>query len=236
MLPKIIMQTWKTRTIPPDWVPSVESIHRYMPDWKYTLMTDADNRVFVSQHFAHFLPYYDAFEYPIQRADAIRYCWLYVNGGLYMDLDIEILKPLDPLFADDAEVYLVPSGNLRACLTNAFMASQPGAQLWLDCIEEMKKPAPWWAVGKHFTVMATTGPMMLNRVATRYKEIPSELIFPCSVCEPSCVPHADAYARELPGSSWCGWDSHAYNFVFCNWGKILILGFLIMVYFYNQHR
>jgi mannosyltransferase OCH1-like enzyme len=36
-------------------------------------MTDELNRKFIIDYFPSFLPYYDAFPYPIQRADAIRY-------------------------------------------------------------------------------------------------------------------------------------------------------------------
>ena len=128
-IPKIIMQTWKTQNVPLHWRASQESIQRLMPDWQYVLMTDKDNREFVKTHFPDFLPYYDRFEYPIQRADAVRYCWLAIHGGIYLDLDIELLKPLDPLFTSDNDVYLVSSGELSSHITNSFMASKPGVQL-----------------------------------------------------------------------------------------------------------
>jgi mannosyltransferase OCH1-like enzyme len=87
VIPKLIMQTWKTNELPDKWKPTQLSINRYMSDWKYILMTDEMNRNFIIHHFPNFLPYYDAFPYPIQRADAIRYAWLYVHGGLYLDCD-----------------------------------------------------------------------------------------------------------------------------------------------------
>lgn len=231
-IPKIIMQTWKTQNVPLHWRASQESIRCQMPDWQYVLMTDKDNREFVKKHFPDFLPYYDRFEYPIQRADAVRYCWLAINGGIYMDLDIELLKPLDPLFISDNDVYLVSSGNLSSSITNSFMASKPGVKLWYDVIEEMKKPVSWWAIGKHWKVMNSTGPLMLNRVVKRgdavYATLPTRTVMPCSVCDDVCM-QPDAYVRPLPGQSWCAFDSMLYNFLLCRWRLVVFIVFILIV-------
>jgi mannosyltransferase OCH1-like enzyme len=105
-----------------------------MPHWKYVLNSDEDNRNFVVQYFPDFLPTYDGFRYPIQRADVIRYMWLYIHGGLYMDLDVEIIRDLTPLFAVETEdtssstdcLCLVRSPDcnpVSQTVTNAIMAS-----------------------------------------------------------------------------------------------------------------
>ncbi len=192
-------------------------------------MTDEDNRNFVSKHFPHFLETFDNFRYPIQRADAIRACFLYVNGGIYMDLDFEIQLPLDDLFSSDESLYFVPSGNIPGVFTNAFMASSPKHPFWLDYIEEMKNPPKWYAFGKHIHVMTTTGPVSLSRVIGRshhrYAILPSLLIAPCSVCDLNCLYVSGSYIRQLEGGSWHGLDSKIYNVVLCNW-KML---FLVMI-------
>ena len=236
-IPKIIMQTWKDRNIPDHWKESPVSIAQHMPDWKYVLMTDEDNREFVAEHFPDFLPYYDNFPYPIQRADAIRACWLYVHGGIYMDLDFVVQKPLDPLFRSDNELYVIPSGNVPTTITNSFMASKPGCKVWLTYIEEMKKALPYWAYGKHLKVMASTGPLCFSRSIGKwsgvYALLPSKLLMPCSVCTTVCESE-DAYLIPLDGRSWCGYDSLTYNFVLCNWRAVLlgIAIILIAILFY----
>lgn len=243
-LPKIIMQTWKDNRVPLRWHSSVESVKRFMPDWKHVLMTDDDNREFVKKHFPEFLLYYDRFEYPIQRADAIRYCWLAIHGGIYMDLDMEILKPLDDLFTGHHyltsgitnqahhELYLVSSGNIGSVITNSFMASTAGHPLWFKVIEAMKKPLPWWYLGKHWIVMNSTGPVMLNSVVKRskyiYAALPNRSIMPCSVCDSICQVQ-DAYIKPLEGSSWVSFDSIIYNFLLCNWKKIVLTIVVLIV-------
>lgn len=232
-IPKIIMQTWKNRNVPDKWKCSPESIKKHMPGWKYVLMTDTDNRRFVKKYFPDFLKYYDAFPYGIQRADAIRYMWLYVYGGIYMDLDFEMLHPLDHLFTSGAEVYLVNSGNVGSCITNSFMASKPGCKLWLEMIEAMKNPElSWYHMGKHMCVMNTTGPLMLNYVAKNskivYSVLPGKLIMPCSVCNISCDV-GDAYMRPLEGSSWISYDTQFYNFFLCNWKPLVVMIVLLLL-------
>lgn len=241
-IPKKIMQTWKTHDVPEKWKISPETIKKIMPDWEYIIMDNADNRAFVEEYFPDFLPYYDAFPYDIQRADAIRYCWLYIHGGLYMDLDFEVLHPLDELFTTDAEVYLVHSGNVGSYVTNSFMASKPGSKFWLDVIEEMKKPLPWYYLGKHVVVMNTTGPIMLSTVSKKTRivtaKLPNSRIMPCSVCNINCYT-CDSFLKPLEGSSWIGWDTMFYNFWLCNWKTVIafvisILLLLLLAWIVNK--
>ncbi len=229
-LPKIIFQTWKTHDVPKKWEVSPKSISELMPDWKYVLMDDIENREFVKKHFPDFLSYYDAFPYNIQRADAIRYMWLYIHGGVYMDLDFEVQHPLTELFIEDTELYLVHSGNVGTCVTNSFMASKPKNKFWLEVIEEMKKPLDWYILGKHFHVMCSTGPLMLTRVVSRtgvpYYKMSKKDIMPCSVCNLNCST-CESYLKPLQGSSWCNWTSTFLNFFLCY--HTYLIGFAISI-------
>lgn len=223
-IPKIIMQTWKTHEVPDHWKISPQSIKEKMPDWQYVLMDDNDNRAFVEKYFPDFLPYYDAFPHSIQRADAVRYCWLYIYGGLYQDLDFEVLHRMDSLFTASHGIFLVKSGNIGSYFTNSFMASVKNHPFWLEVIEEMKKPLPWWVIGKHFTVMCSTGPLMLSRVVNKTKSVvgilPARRIMACNICDLKCDV-GDAFLRPLEGSSWIGFDTMIYNFFLCHWRKLV---------------
>lgn len=233
-IPREIFQTWKTRDIPEHWKESQLSIVRHLPNWKYTLFTDEDNREFVKKHFPDFLPYYDAFPYNIQRADAIRYMYLYMNGGVYMDLDIALQKSIDELLGDE-DFYLVPSSNLSSHFTNSFMISKPRVSFWLDVIEEMKKPVSSLSLTKHFIIMNSTGPIMLSRVARRYNKkfgyLPSQMILPCNACNIEMCNIEDAYTKNLVGQSWCSIDSKIFNFFLCNWRKLIIISVSFLIAF-----
>ena len=234
-IPRNIFQTWKTKEVPDRWKTSPDSIRKHMPSWNYHLVDDQEMEQVVQTHFPDFYPYWKQFKYPIQRVDAWRYCMLYLYGGIYLDLDFEILKPLDSLFTTNNEVYLVKSGNVSSTYTNAFLASKPGAQIWLDMIEYMKNPPSKWYhnVSKHLHIMYTTGPLALNQVANKTNTVigvlPSVLVNPCSVCKINqCREMKQAWIKQLDGSSWHSWDSTVYNMAFCNW-KILVPILLVIV-------
>lgn len=230
-IPKIIMQTWKTHNVPDHWKSSPESIKKLMPDWRYILLSDDDNYEFMKKYFPEYLDVYESLEYSIMKADLIRYAFLYIHGGIYLDLDIEITKPLDELFHKRGDIYLVESGNAGGIYTNSFMASKPKCKFWLDCLREIRKDYKWWAYGKHLRVMSRTGPLMLTRVVNKTKhklvKIPRKYVMPCSTCDLKPCTKPGAYTKALEGSSWCDWDSYVYNKCLCNWKKIL---FIILIF------
>lgn len=54
-------------------------------------------RDLIEEHYDWFLPTYDGYKHPIQRIDAVKYFVLWHYGGVYMDLDVDCRRPLDPL-------------------------------------------------------------------------------------------------------------------------------------------
>ena len=237
-IPRIIMQTYKDDNIPKDWKPSPISIKKYLPNWEYRFLTDEDIRNFCKEHFPWFLQHFDAFPYNIQRVDAIRPMWLYVNGGVYMDMDYEIIdERFETLFTEDVNLFFAPSANVENYYTNSFMASKAGNPFWIYYLQSMVKPISWYkSIGKHFTVMNTTGPMMLtnliNELDEPYSIIPSNKVTPCSVCNLECDV-SNSYIRPLKGSSWVATDTKVYQFCMCNTNKqnitfILLLVFLVL--------
>lgn len=124
-VPKIIHQTWKTQEIPElhaDWVHSVRALN---PSFEYRLWTDEDNRSLVEQRYPWFLERYDAYRHNIERADAIRYFILYTFGGVYIDLDMECLRPIEPLITGPGVFFSLEAGPtiFHTVVSNAFMAA-----------------------------------------------------------------------------------------------------------------
>lgn len=235
LIPKIIMQTWKTDILPEHWQSSQNAIKKLHPDWKYVLMTDEDNKVFVKKHFPWFYDKFMNFQYPIQRADAIRYMWLYVNGGVYVDLDLEPVQNIEELFnlnkyKSNNLLFLCRSTIVNSIFTNAFMACTAGLKIMIDCVHEMFNFEYTWQVGKHLKVVNSTGPNMLTRVINNNDnknnrddkdniilvDIPTELIVACGLCDIKPCVNKNGYFKLLGGSSWTGSDSDLLASVYCN--------------------
>jgi mannosyltransferase OCH1-like enzyme len=232
-IPKILIQTWKTKEIPEQWLKGQESIHSILHDWEHCLLDHKECHDFVAQHFPDFLPYYERFPYDIQRVDSFRACWLYVHGGVYMDLDFVVLRKLDSLFTSNCDLYLTHSSNIGSYYTNSFMASKPGCKFWLTYIEEMKKPLAFWAKTRHFIVMSTTGSLSITRAVEKWSgvigQLPKKLILPCSVCNVKCKYEPDCYLKPLNGCSWISYDTKFLNTCMCNWREIVVAIFLILL-------
>jgi len=89
--------SWKTKKIPKKFQTWVNSWKLYNPSWETKLWTDEDNRNFLKEHYQEFLEIYDGYSSNIERADSMRYFYLYHFGGLYVDLDFECLRNIESL-------------------------------------------------------------------------------------------------------------------------------------------
>ncbi len=214
-IPKIIHLTWKNNDIPREWKNVIDSWKKTHPTWDINFMTDNDNKLYIEKNHPDFLQTYNSFPYNIQRADAIRYFLLKDQGGLYSDMDIEPIKNIEPYLEDiRADALLVYSGNVDV-FTNSFMLSPLNSPFWDKVIEGMKHPVlPWYAVSKHFIVMYSTGPMLLNRIAKEYTR--PIVVLPRNVFMAYNISNHNenkplAVTKPLKGGSWNGWDSKLLN-------------------------
>ena len=172
-IPKIIHQTWKTGDLPPDMAAFRATWVKHHQTWKHLLWTDTENRRFLGQHHSWFLPIYDGYPEAIMRADAVRYFLLYHYGGLYADLDMECLRPMDPFISEKGLILgLEPAEHLKTedsrargftrIVGNALMGSTPGHPFWEHVfkllVEFHKAPGP----------LDATGPYMLTRALDSY--------------------------------------------------------------------
>lgn len=244
-IPKIIHQTYKSlEQLPNVWKDTPAEWKRYHPDWKYCFWSDKDCRQFVNDQFPDFLETYDGYEYNIQRADAIRPMVLYFFGGLYADCDIQPVKSFDDLFYADHDLYLIRTSNGNV-VTNCLMASKPKVRFWRLVIDEMKyraaNPSMFW-IGKHISVMYTTGPMLVNSVFNENESkldvsfLPREFIVPssCGTCVPKPCTAPMGYTKLLEGSSWIEYDTMMYNFLMCKYPNLLVI-FAVAFLLYNMY-
>lgn len=231
-IPMVIYLTCKDKNnIPDEWKSCIPSIHEHMPDWKVVLRDDSDNEELVRTMRPDCLQKYLDFPYPIQRADFVRALYMKA-GGVYMDMDNEVISNFNNLFIEDVGLYFVHSSNVGGYVTNSFMASKANHPFWDIYIDEMMKPPPFWAIGKHFTVMNTTGPVALTRALKSagyiYGTLPNKLVMPCSTCEEQCFVD-ESYIKPLKGQSWNGWDSAFFNFWLCNWRYVVVIVVILLL-------
>jgi mannosyltransferase OCH1-like enzyme len=205
MIPRMIHQTWRDSTLPAAFAELARTWSRHHPRWQWRLWTDADNRAFVAGHFPTMLALYDRYPQPIQRVDVVRYLILYVHGGLFVDLDFEALRPVDPYLASDCVFGTEPAENCAAhgmaeIISNAFMAARPGHPFLQAVIAAL--PEAFGAaqtLDRNRAILETTGPFHLTRCLRRYGGIDPVTILPSEALYPLGISDIEALRRS-------GWD------------------------------
>jgi hypothetical protein len=198
-------------------------------------MTDKDNEAFVQTYFPLLFEWYTELPFPIQRADVIRYMWLYVHGGLYMDLDIELLASVEELFVQDAGVFLLKAPrNFAAHYTNFFMASTKRNKFWITVLQECIKPLEPWVILPHHIVSQQTGLAALTRAANKWNQpialLPQGPLVPCDYCTPDACYKPYSYVKFLQGGSWNLGDTSIMNMLMCNYELVLMVVFGSIIY------
>eukprot|EP00877_Chromochloris_zofingiensis_P006659 jgi/Chrzof1/2246/Cz11g08085.t1 len=184
VIPKIIHQSWKNRDLPLAFQAGRESWVQHNKGWDYKLWTDEDNQQLVATHFPWFLHTYDSFARNIMRADVARYMYMYMYGGVYADLDVECLKPMDSLLKGHGAVlaYMGNDTSWEHSIPNAFMASVPQHPFWLMVLFKVQQLA-----AKNVQPEHVTGPVALQRAvaelwvpsnSSRLTILGPKLIFP----------------------------------------------------------
>ena len=196
------------------------------------LWTDASSRQFIIEHYPWFLETFDNYRYPIQRADAIRYFVLYHYGGVYIDLDVGCVRPMDPLL-----VYpVILPKTIPVGVSNDLMFAEKGHPFLKQTIENLRSFDHSWLLN-YPTVMFSTGPMFLSAQYALYLRKNRDL----AVSQVRILPQtlygknadegqaAHSFFSHFYGSSWHS-DDAAFVAFLSTWGKTMMwLGLLILI-------
>jgi inositol phosphorylceramide mannosyltransferase catalytic subunit len=192
------------------------------------LWTDEGSRDFIAEHYPWFLDTFNGYRYPIQRADAIRYFVLFHYGGIYFDLDIGCLRPLDPLLIHP----IVLPKTIPVGVSNDLMFAAKGHAFLAQTIHNLVTFDHSWILN-YPTVMFSTGPMFLSAQYALYTS--SHMSDPIRIL-PKSLYGKNAKEGEAPhsffshfyGSSWHADDAPFIGFL-GTWGKGMMWFGLILL-------
>ncbi|XP_052778283.1 uncharacterized protein LOC128215604 [Mya arenaria] len=171
-IPHILHQTYKSEEIPTHYVPMIKSFLELHPNWTYYFWTEDSARRLLAKKYPYFLPIWDGYKDPMNRADALRYFVLYEYGGVYTDCDVRFLRPLDratkvfsailPLEPFEHSVFRLKMPFLT---NNAIMMSRPRHPFFKLLMDSLKsaKNRNW--------MLVVAGPVFVNRAFVKYNNI-----------------------------------------------------------------
>lgn len=190
-VPRVLHVSWATQALPAFAQTYLETWQTHHPTWRVARWTDATMRDFVLRRFPDRVAAYDAFPSAVNRADVFRYMVLFEIGGVYVDLDVEALRSIEPLlyrvenerFENDptrwrarascfvgqephAHAVVLARGGTTRRACNAVMASAPGLAFWETVLDEVAIRAHATRVTK-WNPPTITGPQALTAALER---------------------------------------------------------------------
>ena len=136
LIPKVICQTLNDDIVGEMHSRTVLNLKLLNAEYEYAFFDAPARRKFISQNFHEVvLEVYDGLVSGAFKADVFRYCWLYVNGGVYIDCKMINRVPLRNFIKDDDEIFLCRD-RIPNAYQNCFIASAPKNQDILKCINE----------------------------------------------------------------------------------------------------
>lgn len=136
---KYVFQSWKTRDLPEELLQHRNSMISLNPDYSYELYTDEDMDFFVNKFYSGIIAdCYNSINITVAKVDFWRYLVLYKFGGIYVDMDSEIARPLNDLIRPDDKAIISMEGNpyffVQWCMM--FEAGHPILKSVIDVIVE----------------------------------------------------------------------------------------------------
>ncbi|MDQ0594860.1 mannosyltransferase OCH1-like enzyme [Chryseobacterium ginsenosidimutans] len=106
-VPKQIFQTFKTKKLPFITKLHIWNMKRKNPEYTYFFYDDKDIEKFITEEFPpEYIENYKKLTIGAAKADFFRYAILYKKGGIYLDIDSSITRPLRFLIKDNDEAVI----------------------------------------------------------------------------------------------------------------------------------
>src|SRR5207244_4182175 len=131
-----------------------ESWRRLHPAWNYEFWDAARCRALIADDYPSYLALYDRYRHRIQRVDAVRYFLLYRHGGVYLDMDIECLRPIDDLIAGKPSTRTCPTATFEPLAPREDVVVVPGAPVDLSQSYAIHHMSMHWLPRHHKVLFA----------------------------------------------------------------------------------
>jgi hypothetical protein len=176
----------------------------YYKEWDIKEWTDDDIDVFVRTNYPLHYRRFREMEPIIRRVDAVRYLWMYHYGGVYLDMDVECIRPLDDF------VLALPPGStawIEGYPEPFVLMSTQGNEFWMYAFELIL--TDW----RKYNVRSTAGPQGLNRMAKSYVGVFGvDAVRKFSISDPAVANSIYPPSDVIAGQSTWRWIEGAERF------------------------
>jgi mannosyltransferase OCH1-like enzyme len=136
VIPLNIYQTWHTKKLPEKMFKTIKLIKNLNPRFNHQLFDDNDCREFIKNNFeSNVLHAFDSLIPGAYKADLWRYCVLYKNGGIYLDIKYKPLNNFRFITMTEKEHWVLDAD--KNGVYNALMVCKPGNEILLKAINKI---------------------------------------------------------------------------------------------------
>ena len=251
MIPRNIHQIWLQgyKHLPEKYKIKAEKIKSFHEGWNYKLWSEKDILDLLDTE-EEVKTYYNL-QYLHQKVDYARYIILYKIGGVYIDIDVDILKPLDGLLEMSKDYDLTVSKlNVSSpesyfvcmkqeCINNGIIFSKPKNNVLYELIRHIDKKHTCNFLDTKITcINNTTGPNIFSDIVMKHKNVlilEPEYVEPCF--QGTCKITRNTFLIHQQDGTWFGGLFKSIirfyfgNRLLCITGILLLfLFFIILVY------
>ena len=170
-VPLVIYHSWQSNLVPPKMKENIYSLLESNPEFDYYLYSDEACREFIKNNYDNdVVEAFDTLKPGAYKSDLWRYCILYKNGGVYIDIKYNSLVPLISIIEKTSTVFIndreVTPNNVEDCIYNGFIISPPGNIILKECIDEIVENCK----NRLFKAnsLDITGPCLLGRIIKKH--------------------------------------------------------------------
>jgi mannosyltransferase OCH1-like enzyme len=159
VIPRVFHRIWLgPDPMPEEYVRLGRTWKRNHPDWEHHLWAETNLPTDLERHEV-----YELLRRPAERADILRLELLHRLGGVYVDADLESLKPIDMLL-DGVSCFLGALDSGR--VSNAVIGAVPGHPLLARAIAELRPRTTFGPVDRE-----GTGPLLIERLRHEFPDV-----------------------------------------------------------------
>jgi hypothetical protein len=144
-IPKKIFQTFQKKIFSKKFQEIIDTWKLNNPNYSYFIYDDRECNEFIKSNFPeNIFNAYNSIIPNAYKADLWRYCILYIEGGIYVDIDTLCIGNIDSFLQEDIHLMTpvdLNGGYNEGChnLYNTFIAVVPRSPIMLECIERIVK-------------------------------------------------------------------------------------------------
>jgi mannosyltransferase OCH1-like enzyme len=165
-VPLVIYNSWHSNMLPPKMKENITSLVKNNPEFDYFLYSDDASRQYIRDNYPdEVLNAFDALKPGAYKSDLWRYCILYKEGGVYIDIKYNTLRPLLQIVSDSPYMFVKDkdwSESMFNCFYNGAMITPPNNPVLKECIDEIVNNTTLRIYNANS--LDVTGPCLLGRI------------------------------------------------------------------------